>query len=580
MRHHRYITIAIALCFALGLKAQKKVSPEYVAKREATAQAIDTLLRNQAKYGFDLDKIQILVDEKCKEMNYDPTLMSKIATSFGRYGNDEIAFDRFRALKKKYPKNIDVYVDFANLLHATAEREGYVATEEPLVQLAKAQLDSAKVAVPTSMRPYSVWIWLRAPLIAAPGAEEDLEAEVEAWNKAFPDSAVYAKASRLFADAKMIEKYKDRYHAPSLRKRSLGYFEKAGIDKFSAREVAGISQNFYFTGDFEEGAKTAVLGLGMGEELLAFHHLSLWNNALSAQKALWYDQSAVDKKQEFLDHALESAQWLMNYPDSMGYKDFVYAGIAYQENKEYQKAINFFNKSLATPSGALDPSKKNRDIFQYDSLATYLNLSRCYEEIGDHEQRIKCIKEAIRVDENPSGNDFLKNWRELGYAYGELSRDTLKYTDSERLMALMSADSIFSFLQHNVDNGLEHSWNMPDCYFLNFQLSRRLEMDRIDENRTICKTLEIAEAIYSRLEPRKSSLSEDEIRYLVNAYRSIRNHYANNGNALRGPNRNNEFKKALLFAQKMSDYPQYLSQRDRDIYSSLESICGIGKKRR
>jgi len=579
MRLYRYITIFFALCFAVGLNAQKTESPEHVAKREAIVLALDTLLLEQAVFGVDLDKIQVLIDEKCKEMKNDPELMSKVAISFGRHGNDDIAFDRFRSLKKMYPKNIDVYIDFANLLHASAIRDGEVANDVEFVKLAKAQLDSAKIAVPSSMRPYSAWLEWRAPLIATKGVKDALINEVEMWSKTFPDSMVYAKAARIFMNAKENRKFPDRYDTQTLQNLTMDYFDKAGIDNFTPNELASISQSFFFNGHLEKGSDIALRGMELGKLTFEFRRLALWNSALGAQKARYSDHPE-DEQETLRERALESANWLKEYSDSLGYLDFVYSGIAYQEKFDYYDAINAFNRALATPHGALD--KQNASFFQWDSLAILRNLSRCYNDMGDEMekyQRATKLKEIAKEIESVSGAIPLNEWNRSAIVYVDMRKDTVNYNVSERLHALMVADSIYTVLydscQYRIDNNQVEEKNLQSFIstqryydYRNFYVLT--EIEKLD-NSFMLKAKEQAEVLTNRLEQQIDNLNEyEKDECLMNGLRYLFAFYVN---------KMKDYKKAVPFAEKLIRYYPNASEKEASVWHQIVDMYG-GRRHR
>ena len=218
MKSIRYIAIVILLLMSAQVGAQKKESVEWIAKREVTRMVLDSMIKNMNKLGVDYDKIQALVDEKCKEMKNDPELMSKIAMDFSTIGgSDDISEKRFRALKKMYPKYVEGYIDYANLLQSNGLLSNTVKTDATYIVRAKAQIDSAKIVDPQSMRPYSAWIQWRAPLVKLEGVEEELKAEIDAWHKHFPDSGAYARAASIIMGVKPLVSnaydYKNYYDA-------------------------------------------------------------------------------------------------------------------------------------------------------------------------------------------------------------------------------------------------------------------------------------------------------------------------------------------------------------------------------
>jgi len=532
MSTKRFITFSVFLCLACVVNAQKTESIEWIAKREATRMVLDSMIKNMNKLGADLDKIQALVDEKCREMKDDPELMSKIAMDFSTLGGqDGVADERFAKLKKKYPKYIGGYVDHANLLQDNGLLKDAITKNDLYMKRAKAQLDSAKMADPRSMRPYSAWIQWRAPLIKMDGVEEEIMAEVEAWNKQFPDSGAYARAAALVMEARPlvsnVYNYKDRYDDELKMRLAEKLLEKAGSENTSLAMLTELAKNYFYAGYFQRGANVAELGLQTGKNDTVFHSWSLWNNAMAARRSIRGDKDSITGWQH-LNKALASVDWLKAHPEKMEFLDYVYTGIACQEGGKYQEAIDAHEKALANYKASIGKG------FQTDKIEIYNNLFECVNHEADLMARIEKQKELLRQVELIDTSFQSSHLQDIAKTYESIGRNGDVYTDAERLSAYASADSIWASLQNAVDAG---RINLPDKYsrhsFLFSQINTRRNMDRIDKERSFMTSIELYEKVVNRLE-NQAELRDDERKSLISSASNLAAYYSKLNNPVVG----------------------------------------------
>lgn len=610
MNIRRYVTLALALFLAVGIQAQKgakgqkskkRETAEYIAKREATILAFDSLLRAQISLnasGFALtdSMMEVLADNLWKEMNYDPELLSRLALTFAKNSKDLLAPRLFANVKQRHPKYAQVYIDHANLVYQNSLLEGATTNNDSLVKRAKMLLDSAKIVDKTSDRPYVVWLQWRTPFIKMEGVEEDLKAEIESWKNNFPqDSTVYTRAARTIMDAKaeyrknangsIAYDYRDLYDAEHKMRLAEECLEKGGPQASSIGNLFELTKNYFEAHYFPRGANVAEMGIQTHKADSTFHSWSLWNNAMAARNFIVGDND-VESGKPYLEHALASAQWLKEH-QAMEFLDYVYAGVSYQLNQNYQEAIDAYNIALIEHKGAYGP--------QTDSVSIYRNLSLCYnslQDVMDNGQRAHKLKEVALVLENINDTYPFNEWSRAATVFMNIRRDTIAYDKNQRMAALTTADSIYVVLyqecQKDIDslqiqlkslNLTQDSYDKLTKNLTGKQSTQRFYDYRHFQVLTFKENLdpsyfneakEQAELIISRMEPLYNE-SFDGTDYLASACRYLFAYYVNKAK---------DYKSAVPYAEKLFIYAPDASERESKVWKKIIDGYGSKKKRR
>lgn len=545
----KVLLILSVFMLTLPLSAQKKNSPEYVAKRKATILALDSLIHlasmSDAKVFVASDMLEKLIADQRKEFKNDPVLLSAIARSIATKANQlDSACVLYGELKRLHPQYVQGYIDYARFLHNFAlfdsEQKGGVGATNQMIIKAKLQIDSAKNAVPDSDLPYRRWIEWRAPYMIIPSVKEQVEHEIEAWNTAFPNDNVYVKAAKLLQSVKMddIPDYvkkdgslRNLFDGRSITDMAVGYYEKAGTDALELDEMAQLSLHYYDNARynlsyFEKGADYAQRGLQrcQNDENVSlsqkcnFYRMLLWNGALAAEKS----------KKDQAHRVLEAAQWLMtNLHDSLQFRDYLYAALACQTNGQYNEAKKMYHESLKQKnvrSGNYrnDAERKVANIYFWDSIQVYNRIFMCDTIQKNYQDAARVLKGKIGIMASHNSSEFpYDEWKKLANVYQKIISDTIYFSNSERRAACESIDSVLAVLQKAVDDSLykvepeDYTTNTFTRYYF-----RGKYFDKLSPDRKHLTTREMAHEYLDRTEPHLNK-SEKEKKNLIFVYRYL-----------------------------------------------------------
>lgn len=517
----RYILIVFACSILTATYGQKQKNTEYNIHRAITIEAMDSLLKNAKEVP---DILMKFADKKCKEFHNDTLLMSRIAESFAIYGG-HLAFSqqRFRELKRVHPRYLSGYFNYANVMHSYGTKvtpEGGLQRQPEYRDLAKAQIDSAKTASPNSIQPYLAWIGICAPFAFSEAVVHDMDKEVEALNKVFPQANAYYKAAQVLRNAtpavQDIEDAKLRADYEFLiDRKALDYYEKIKPETMTAVELYDLS-TFYYTSTrspyldrqdkqqlYERGAELARLGTQKFPDSIGFQRMLLWHNAELAKS----DES---QRISYSQEAHEAAEQL--FASSKGKPiavDYFYDALSLQNTGKYEAAISKYRDALRN---GLVYSDRN---YHRDSVTTMDNLSDCYKAKEDYESAIAEKKQLFRVRQAHQGELRLSDMQSLTSLYRSIANDTLK-SAKERLAAFVSCDSIYGIIQAEIDAN-NTNYDLPEGwtgYGIYNRFQMRLGMDQIQANRPNLSTFEMAKAYVDRVE-RLEAKSEREQQWLI-----------------------------------------------------------------
>lgn len=525
----------ISLLFSLPAGAQKPKEIEYMAHRQATIEAMDSLIKNAQEVP---DILMKFADNKCKEFKNDTLLMSRLAEFFATKGGwPELAAQRFRELKKEHPKYLGGYFNYANTMHSVGTKvtpEGGLQRESKYRDLAKAQIDSAKAVDPKSIQPYLAWLAICAPFTFSEAVSTDFDTEVEAMNKAFPDSRAYYRAAQLLRSREPfvqgIEDSKTRADYEFLvDRKALDYYEKVNVETMTATELQGLSSHYYASTRspymdlqdkkalYEKGAGLALRGTEKFPDSIGFQRLLLWHNAELAK-------ADDDQRVFYSQEAHQAAEKLFGSKENPIGADYFYDGLALQNMAKYTEAIDRYNQALADGLAYYDRN------YRRDSVAALDNISDCYKALKDYDRAIAERKRQFEVRKAHKGELRLNDLQDLTSLYRSIANDTLNSAE-KRIAAFVSADSLYAIIQDEIDKG-NKNFHMPEGwtgYGLYNRYQMRLGAEKIQPDMEEFSKYEMAEAIIGRIGPLPEK-SDREKGFLIASYDALRIYNFKSGN--------------------------------------------------
>ncbi len=222
---------------------------------------------------------------------------------------------------------------------------------------------------------------------------------LERLRKARPDYPVDIISAEIYDKAGNITK-------------ALEYYEKVDKNKMEAYQLTSFALDYFLKGEFEKSLSVSQFGNQKFARNPALNRISFFN---------------LTNLQRYPE-ALTYADRLFNQSDSakITSSDYLYYGYALQGNKQYQEAIDAFNKSLA--------ENKDNEADRSDALK---NIANAYTELGDitnavstYDRYMKSLKNVTALDYNTLANMY--------------RTDADKKTGAEKVAALNKAIEVFN----------------------------------------------------------------------------------------------------------------------------------------
>lgn len=577
----KQLLIVLSWFVLLPIAAQKQKDIEYIARKKATIAAMDSLLKNAQ---VQLDVLIKFADQKCKEFHNDPELVSAIAMSFAIYAGDEnVAMSRFQDLIKSNPKNVQCYIDYANMLHSKAEEQGYVGPNIDYVKRAKHQIDSAKIVAPNSPLPYRSWVNWRTPYVHIAGVQEDVTQEIEAWNKHIPDSKAYLLAARILmgTDIKKIknETLRQGFGQRRITDMAIGYFEKAGVENMEPIDFWDLARQYYqssvYLGKnervtvFEKSAEMACKGyaksghLSERDRFTYFGRYILWSGAEIANR----DTTALGRA--WADSAAVMADAYSRSSD-MGWQDLYYSGLAYQNKGRYEESIEMFRKALASTDIA-----DNNPYFSIGAFPAMENIISCYQSLHDYASAISERKNLISLKQEKSKHTIL-DLRTLIWDYIRIYRDRNSNTQ-DSIMAYQGIDASCQIFFDSIDSGHYTDYTTPQGLnlqrdlqgFYSEQLTAHQQLDRLMAGQHDSQlTRNCADRVIRKYE-KVSGRSKEENILLARAYYIWVVYYLEH----------KDMRKWAFYAQSILDvHPNLVTEATRERWRNLIKHYGGGRR--
>ena len=218
---------------------------------------------------------------------------------------------------------------------------------------------------------------------------------------------IYSKVSPSASVAKLEELRKQRpdypvdiisaeiYDKAGNLTKALEYYNKVDRNKMEPHQLTNFALDYFLKGEFDKSLEIAQFGNQKFPRNPALNRIS------------FFDLTNLKRYPE----ALNYADKLFNQSDStkITESDYLYYGYAYLGNKEYDKAIDMFNKSLE--------ENKDNNADKSDALK---NIANAYNEKGDftnatatYDKYLKSLKQITAVDYNTLATMYMAQTEKL-----------------------------------------------------------------------------------------------------------------------------------------------------------------------
>ena len=501
MKYVRLILILVLAIASINVSAKKKkkewpTDSAYIAHRRATIMAMDSVLKLS---GLNPDPLMRFADQKCAEFNNDPELMRGFASGFAfSAGYIKESMQRYQKIKLLYPKDFESYSGYAATLFdfsINVNPDGSLTRDPELLDLAKAQIDSAKAAFPDSKAPYLWWLNRCTRYAYNDALVESFQNEVEAYRKAFPKENADYLAATTMGDPKIemnMTNFDNVYdydnNAPDklrsdaeYRRRMLTqeYYDKIDINSLPEDNLYALTYFYYQSteskylgrdGRFllhEKGLERAKLGVEKFPNFTNFSRLQLWH---AAELAKTYDyrinQAKRNKDKELQDQetvnrdttaaeGLIGAEHLMSMTDTLLRQDYYFAGVVNQFKGKYDEAIELYKKAMGPLRNIEAKLPYRAPYHNCDSLTIYQNMIVCYSRANHHEEAIAQINALCDLKTQHGQSRNINDYVDLASEYSAIGNDTSKI-QSERFAAYVAVDSLFACIQDSIDAGSDN----------------------------------------------------------------------------------------------------------------------------
>lgn len=611
MKRMKLLLLLLSLVISASFSyAKKKQDANYIARRTAAIQEMDSLLR----YSGEMPHVLMeLADMKCKEFKRDPVLMRAIASSFAtNAGLIENSKARYQEIKKRYPKDFESYSDYAATCFDYSIKvnpNSSLTRDQEWFNLAKAQIDSAKVMFPQSKAPYLWWMNRCVRYAYNDFLVNSFREEVEAYKKAFPNEDANYVAAKIMGDSRIEMNMLnfETISAPesntfdklrsdaeySRRVLAHEYFDKVDISGLSADDLCELAYFYYQSTEskylgrderallHEKGLECAKLGAEKFPDYTNFSRFQLWHAAeLSKTYDVRITQARRNKTTEL--QAEETAKWdanlvqgssgadkLISQTDTLLRQDYYFAGVVKQFQGKYKEAIDLYKKAVG-PMLYIESKLPYKSLYHdCDSLTIYQNISDCYDCLKEYEKAIGQLTALFDLRKQHGGQLKRLDYLDLIKLYRQLGNDTAK-TQQDRFAAYVAIDSLLAEVQDSIDAGND-LFTMPEGFsgmYLMQRMVTRTSMDRLTDyaERDNYLPVEIAEEIVRRIEPLPQK-SENEINWVGVAFGVLWREYY----------KNKDYKNALKYIDLELKY----DPDKKEMYGrTIEYLTKLAKKQR
>ena len=375
---------------------------------------MDSVLRNETlRKNIPPDVIKKFANEQCENFKNDPDLMSAIADLFlTAYGNEIFANERYSELKQMHPTYINAYLNEANLFHSRAWKDA-PAFDSNFLLKAKTQIDSAKILFPTETEPYMKWARMQAPFrrhFRLSGYENlTVDNELEELQKKFPTYPCYLEMAKYYDEVLSKKKGISRDDMISYIVYAGEFYGKSDINTLKQNEIVDYAYICYQINDEEH--------LNKGLEVLDYGIRKYPEYAYNYRFKMW-----IEGKLNRWDDLVEAGKLFFEKGDTLQKltDDYRWMGEACYEKKQYQEAINYYNKQ--NDLGIKDSTQQ---------ALYYRNLLDCYNQLTQLEPAVETFEELVSFKKQKGMALNIYDYDKLEKAYKNQVNDSNIVTSKE-----------------------------------------------------------------------------------------------------------------------------------------------------
>lgn len=504
-------------------KKVKKDTPEYDAQIKASIQAMDSVLKNSREISKEItqDHLMKFADMQCEKFGNDPEFMDKIAESFYLNYTDFYGAQRYAALRKVHPEYIEGYISEAKLLNDLGWKDA-PAYEISKLEAAKALMDSAKIAFPTSTEPYMRWIYWQCPYrwITKTGYENlSVDAELEAVTKKFPDYPASLEVARFYDNELSKKKGIDEDIAKTYMVYAADFYERTKRELMTPIDIVNFADICNRSNDtirFAKGLEFLNYGISKNAQYPYFYRFKMYIETNYASKF----RKDKTRASDYWTKVIETGTNFFELSDSIVKLpgDYECLSNAYMQKQRYSDALEYIKKEIDTH---LIDSIKHADL-----LAKEIE---CYNGLSNYDSAIETFKE---LEELKSKNNMTMNiydYNPMETTYRKLATDTLNTIEKR----IESYNNWGDICKKEADCS---PMNAGGALYRRFNsIMNRIELEKGEQDIKEPEILEAAKDIVKAVTDYQATQSEtqkdpDDTFYMVYGYRAMMVHYFFNDN--------------------------------------------------
>lgn len=264
------------------------------------------------------------------------------------------------------------------------------------------------------------------------------------------------------------------YYLANNREKAKEYYSKVDVNKLDKSYLSEYARALLLTGDYDKCQEVAAFGVTKFPKDVTLNRVAML--AYNASKK--YDKAAV------------YAETLFNKTDSLKATDLDYSNyaLALQGTKQWDKAIEMYNKALEIVEGGQDAKAQVVKM-----------ISDVYKEKGDFNESIAKYKEYINMSSKPSAGEI----NGLATLYME---QAAALAGEEQIQAIKNAIETYGMLEERYPE---------QAVFANFLKAKRSEL--LDQDRSKALAKPYYEKVVELLEA-DSNIDDTNKSRLVTAY--------------------------------------------------------------
>ena len=433
--------ILAVFCFSsvFGQKTPKVGTTEYRASMQASLVALDSLLKNYRNVSNEItiDNLQTFVDKQCTKYKFDPDFMIGVADLFWTsLGNPGFSSQRYAEIKKKYPNYMEAYLREANLFFQFVWKD-YPSYDAENLQKAKLLLDSTKIQFPQEIEPYMRWARWQAPYrqVRQTGYEDlSVDHELAELKKKDPEYPCYREMARYYIGT-LVEKEdkistdnRDNYIVYAAE--FYGKEDRKLMTDAHIVEYADICNKTNDLEKLEKGLNILNYGLERNSDYPYFYRFKMW--ILENLAGKYKNTGEKEKSEQAWKDVIEMGSVFFSQYDSIGkiLHDFKCMALAYREQKQYDKAIDYYGQQMNLEKDSLS------------RLDTQINIIRCYYLSKQYQKAIDSFKN-YESKKKAAGLEMTSyDYQFPMYTYRNLANDTTQSVE-DRIRFYNEADSLY-----------------------------------------------------------------------------------------------------------------------------------------